>query len=477
MKKIFTLLFICLLSFTATAQEVVNVEDQGIAAAVILNLALPINVRYNVQNYKITYTTEDAFGQPDTATGLLCLPLQEDLVLPIVVYNHGTVGAANLAPSVIGVQERFILQGFAGSGYIAMAPDYLGLGDSEGIHPYLHADTEASAGRDMIIAVKAWLETQGIRDNEQVFVTGYSQGGHASMALSKSLEADGVDDELVLTAAAHLSGVYDISPPSPGILGLNEVDPTLLSFFLNTAISYNYVYDLYGTPEEFFNEPYRTEVNRYINREIDLYQMGNNVDTLLRNNSAVVGEIFVEQFVTDVLNSDADLFNAYNDNDLLDYTPAVPTLLYYCNADMTVAPENSISAEIALRANGADSLLIEDGGMLNHGECAIPAVVRALAFFQGFNNSFPVSLGVPVERPEITLSPNPVRAGTDLQISGLPAGEQTYVIYDFSGRNVASGATANGQAIALPSTLKSGTFVLRVSVGDTASAVRRFVVR
>jgi hypothetical protein len=144
---------------------------------------------------------------------------------------------------------------------------------------------------------------------------------------------------------------------------------------------------------------------------------------------------------------------------------------------MTVAPENSISAEVVLRANGADSLLIEDGGALNHGDCAIPAIVRALEFFQGFDNSFPVSLGEPVERPEITLSPNPVRVGTDLQVNGLPAGEQTYVIYDFSGRNVASGATANGQAIALPSTLRSGTFVLRVGVGDTASVVRKFIVR
>lgn len=477
MKKIFTLLFTCLLSFTATAQEVVNVEDQGITLSFVLNIALPISVQYNVQNYKITYTTEDAFGQPDTATGLLCLPLQEDLVLPIFLYNHGTIASADLAPSVPGVRERFVVQGSAGSGYIAMAPDYLGLGDSDGIHPYLHAATEASAGRDMIIAVKAWLETQNIRYNEQLFVTGYSQGGHASMALAKSIEADGAEDGLVLTAAAHLSGVYDIDPPSPGILGLSQVDDISLSFFLNTVISYNYVYDLYGTPEELFKEPYLTQVQRYINREIGLYEMGAEVNVLMQAAGEVVGQIFIDQFTADVLDDDPALLNAYNDNDLLDYVPAAPTLLYYCNADMTVAPENSISAEIILRANGADSLLIEDGGALDHGECAIPAIVRAIDFFDGFNNSFPVSLGEPVERPEIGLAPNPVRAGSSIQLSGLTPGERTYAIYDFSGRNVSSGATTNGGEVTLPSTLKNGVFVLRVGLGDGASVVRRFMVR
>lgn len=477
MKKIFTLLFASLFSFTVSAQEIVDIEDQGVTFAFILNIALPVSVEYDVQNYKVTYTTEDAFGQPDTATGLLCVPVQNDLVLPIGLYNHGTIASAELAPSVPGVFERFAIQGFAGSGFIALAPDYLGLGGSDGIHPYLHADTEASAGRDMIIAVKKWLETEGIRDNEQIFVTGYSQGGHASMALARSIEADGAEDGLELTAAAHLSGVYDIDPPSPAILALSQVNPQLLSFFLNTVISYNHVYNLYGAPDQLFVEPYLSEVQSFINRETDLFEMGIAINTLMQSNNALVGEIFADQFVTDVLDSDPELLAAYNDNDLLDYVPTAPTLLYYCNADMTVLPENSINAEAILRANGADSLLIEDGGELNHGDCAIPAILRALRFFQGFENTFPVSLGEPAERPDIMLMPNPVAAGTQLQLTGLPAGEQDFIIYDFSGRNVAAGVTANGQGITLPSTLKTGTFVLRVGLGDGTSVVRRFQVR
>jgi len=256
MKKILLPILLCLFSFTATAQEVVSVEDQGVTLAFILNIGLPISVPNDVQNYKLTYTTTDPFGMPDTATGLFCLPVIDDLGLPLAVYNHGTVGSPDEAPSVVGVLERFIVQAFASSGFIAIAPDYLGLGDSDGPHPYLHAATEASAGRDMVLAVKSWLASEGIVDNGQLFTTGYSQGGHASMALHRDIETNPGTDGLEITAAAHLSGAYQITPPSPLLLGVSDPDPTALSFFLNTVIGYNYAYNLYGDEDQLFNEPY-----------------------------------------------------------------------------------------------------------------------------------------------------------------------------------------------------------------------------
>lgn len=477
MKKILPLICTCIISLTVSAQEVVNAEDQGVISRTLLGLVLPFSPQYDVESFKITYTTTDAFGQPDTATGLLSLPSQDALVLPVALYNHGTIASADLAPSVPGVRERFAVQGLAGSGFIALAPDYLGLGDSDGIHPYLHAETEARAGRDMIIAVKRWLDAQDIRDNDQLFVTGYSQGGHASMALARSLENNGADDGLELTAAAHLSGVYDITPPSPGILVQDNPNQVLLSFFLNTVISYNYVYNLYGTPAQLFNEPYLTEVQKYIDRETDLYSMGSAVYDSLRANEARVGEIFVDQFVTDVLDDNPDLLAAYNDNDLLDYVPSVPTLLYYCDADETVNPQNSILTAELFIENGADSILLENGGNLSHSNCAIPALVRALQFFQGFSSSFPVSLGEPAEQPEIVLSPNPVRAGSRLAIDGLPDEASEFVVYDFSGRGVVSGRTSSNQTIKLPSSLDIGTYILRVGLEDGTSLVRRFQVR
>ena len=98
----------------------------------------------------------------------------------------------------------------AALGYVAVAPDYLGLGESRGFHPYVHAATEASAAIDLLYAAQEFAEKQKFPLNGQLFLTGYSQGGHASMALHRELERN-YSKIFPVSAAAHLSGPYSIS--------------------------------------------------------------------------------------------------------------------------------------------------------------------------------------------------------------------------------------------------------------------------
>jgi hypothetical protein len=479
MKKIFTLLLLCLATLQLPAQTIVSVEDQGTTFQFILNIVLngTATVDTDVRNYKLTYTTTDPFGQPDTASGLFCIPAVISADLPMVIYNHGTIARRNQAPSVIGVQERFIVQAFAGNGYVAVAPDYLGLGDSDGIHPYLHAETQASAGRDMILAVQSWLAEQNIAQNNRLFLTGYSQGGHASMSLHRNIQLEPGTDGLVVTAAAHLSGVYQITPPTPALLGLTILDPTTISFSLNTIIGLNFANNLYGDVDQLFKEPYLTEVQRFLADEIDLFELGLEVDTLLRANGHIFGQVFADQFVEDVLDNDPTLLAAFNENTLTDWAPEAPTLLYYCNADLTVSPSQSIMADSLLARNGADSLYLEDGGALDHGLCVFPAVARALEFFDAYPLAYPVSLGEVTGRPDVILAPNPIRAGDVLRLSGLHGEALPYVVYDFSGRAVLSGQTGFSGEITLPTTLPTGLFVVRLGLNNGTSLVRKVEVR
>ncbi len=472
------LLLPLLLTFSCvvSAQEVISAEVQAKSLEFVLDLVIPIGVKYDVNNYKITYTTTDPFGQPDTVTGLLSIPDNDEFVRPLAVYNHGTIDSRDQAPSVEGVLERIIVQGVAGNDFIALAPDYIGLGDSDGQHPYLHADTEASVGRDMIIAVRKWLDEEEIRYNDQVFVTGYSQGGHASAALQKLLESTD-EDGIELTAAAHLSAPFDIVAPTPGGLGLKDVPARSLGFFIHTLISFNYVYDLYGGVEGLFVEPYLTEAQRFLAEEIDLAEFGVALDSILRENDAVVGAMFQDEFLTDVLDGDATLTQAYDDNDVFNFVPVAPTLIYYCNADMTVSSAQSLMADSIMRANGALQVLLEDGGEFDHVECATPAALRTIAFFQGFANVFSVSLGEPISRPDLTLVPNPVSAGDVLWMDGLQAGTYEYTIYDVSGRQAALGQSAANGRITLPNSLPKGWNVLRIGLEDGSSVVRRFLVK
>ena len=58
----------------------------------------------------------------------------------------------------------------------------MGLGSSPGFHPYLHARSEATASVDMLRAGRNYCASNNIGLNGQVFLAGYSQGGHTEMA-------------------------------------------------------------------------------------------------------------------------------------------------------------------------------------------------------------------------------------------------------------------------------------------------------
>ena len=79
---------------------------------------------------------------------------------------------------------RFFLRG-----YNVVMPDYIGMGESPGLHPYCHGASEATATIDMIRAVREAQTLDMIpgmtADNGEMFVTGYSQEacghGHAQI--------------------------------------------------------------------------------------------------------------------------------------------------------------------------------------------------------------------------------------------------------------------------------------------------------
>jgi dienelactone hydrolase len=475
MTKLLPLLLIFCFSVTASAQVVTSFVEQTPTLAFILNnIAPPYTVDYNVRNYAVTYTTTDAFGEPYSATGLVVVPANDALTFPLAVYNHGTVNNRNGVLSIEGNQERFVAQIIAAKGFITLAPDYLGLGGGAGIHPYLHADTEASAARDMVIAVRAWLDDQAIARTDQVYVTGYSQGGHASMATHKLMEESG--EAPSITAAAHLSGAYRIGAPTPAALAQTQIDPLSFRFALATLISYNFVYGLYGDLENLFNEPYLTAVNQYVSEEIDLVQMAMQVDTIMQDSNHFVSQIFSDAFNTDILDNDADLLAAYADNTVDDWAPTVPTLLFYCNGDEVVNPASSQAAFASMTDNGSTTMLLEDGGDFDHLGCIVPAAIRTIAFFQETADVFPTSVGAPADRPDIQISPNPVDAGNAISISGIDQ-PSPFVLYDQSGRSLATGETSVNGQVNLSASLPRGVLVIRVGLGDGTSVVRRIVVR
>src|SRR5208283_59938 len=92
-------------------------------------------------------------------------------------------------------------------GYIVVAPNYAGYDISTlGYHPFINAAQQSGEMMDILSAARAALPTinSATSDNGQLFITGYSEGGHVAMATQRTMQAAGVK----VTAVAPMSGPY-----------------------------------------------------------------------------------------------------------------------------------------------------------------------------------------------------------------------------------------------------------------------------
>ena len=167
-------------------------------------------VPYGAVVRKLDYETVNPDGGKILASGLLVVPPGLAKALPLVCYQHGTIVQTNQVPSSTLYGEAIVGLGYAGTGYAAVLPDYLGLGDSPAYHPYVHARTEATAAIDLLRAARTWCATNSIALNGQLFLLGYSQGGHAAMSLHREIETFHTN-EFTITASAPMAGPYDLS--------------------------------------------------------------------------------------------------------------------------------------------------------------------------------------------------------------------------------------------------------------------------
>jgi hypothetical protein len=104
------------------------------------NEEIPLTPRFGVTIHKITYETVDAFGRLTRASGAIAVPQDLRSPMPLMSYQHGTtLLKSDVASAVEG--DALVGIAMAAMGYLCAMPDYVGLGDSPGFHPYLHAQS------------------------------------------------------------------------------------------------------------------------------------------------------------------------------------------------------------------------------------------------------------------------------------------------------------------------------------------------
>lgn len=199
---------------------------------------------------KVSYASTDLFGTRVPLSGLYVEAADSATNPNWVVYFHGTTVNPERVPSRVSPESILAACHFATLGAARLlAPDYHGQGDSQLFHPYLHAEMAARSGSDFLRAARLHYRA----DTMNVLISGYSQGGHASMALHQSLEQNTLGQPYRVMAAAHMSGPYALA--TTGIKSLIESPKPFIAnqLAVNILASYQQIYgDVIPKPLQIF---------------------------------------------------------------------------------------------------------------------------------------------------------------------------------------------------------------------------------
>ncbi|NOZ03656.1 MAG: alpha/beta hydrolase [FCB group bacterium] len=334
-------------------------------------LDLEATIENEIAVYKLVYQTIDASGEKTLASGALFIPRgKTEDGFPIVSVHHGTETKRDAVASKNPLLSfESILM--ASTGYVTCTPDYLGLGDASGLHPYLILESSATAVIDFLRAAKIFCCQNNIKLNDQLFLAGYSEGGYVTLAVQKIIEEFHAD-EFTVTASAPMAGPYDLVATAYDIL--NRDTYAHPAYFGYIFLTYNAVYG-WDRLNDIFQSPYSDSLSALFDGTRYIYEIDASLSTR-------IATLFDSTFIADFLSSgEQELKMALLENSPLEWSPEAPTRFYHGDADITVPYLNAVRAESLLSANGGDrvTLITIPGG--THETAAVPAMEMALAWF------------------------------------------------------------------------------------------------
>lgn len=340
----------------------------------IPQLYLPVN--NGVYVYEITYLTSWLDGSPVKATGIIMIPDNLHLDYSTIIYHNGT-NIMKKREQELGYNQFSICAGLAADGYVVVIPDYIGRGNGERHQLYLNAKTEGQNSVDMLLSANGFLKEKGFEPIHNLFITGYSQGGHAAMSTQRLIEKNYTSD-FNLVASSPMSGPYDLEGSVDVGAQSKEGDWVLFMYMIK---SFQDAYQMRPSMSEIFIAPFDSLVNVYF----DGHTKYGTIRKILPLN---VDEIFRKDFmVEEFLTENSTFKKILKENSVYDFVPTVPTQLCYCGDDEVVTYKNSQRAYNWMKANGAKKLKIKNAGEnLDHEECAIFTVIYTKLFFDKYRD-------------------------------------------------------------------------------------------
>lgn len=242
--------------------------------------------RYSVKLYKVTYESvlPELGDQPVTGTGLVAIPDTKESRFPMISYQHGTIFDRGAVPSQVNKSEmidetKLMLAVFASQGYVVIAADYFGLGDSTLPNTYFVPRATEQACLDMLWASRAVLKIEN-KETSHLFLHGWSQGGYNTLRFLKRLETMGE----TVTAASTAAGPTDLKVWVNRLM--NNPQPTDAVWVPSAASNLFLAMDTYlqpGLAEEAIRPEFLAVARQFYNFEISFNDFFTHTPRLLKD--------------------------------------------------------------------------------------------------------------------------------------------------------------------------------------------------
>ncbi|WP_420151241.1 lipase family protein [Spirosoma sp.] len=363
-------------SYLVSYTEIGALSKEQLAAQNGNQLAVQLQkagLKYDIKVYKLIYNTKLPDGTTTKASGAVVVPTVTSPV-PMISQQHGTISNDADAPSNFSSKSDVATTCvfLASVGYIMVCPDYIGYGESKQLpHTYELRNDLATASLDMIRAAKEFFRKKSVKWNDKLFLTGYSEGGYATMSLQKKIEEE-FPSEFPLTASSIGAGAYHKTAFLKYVINQKTAgNPSSNKVYLWALMSYNDSYKLNKPVGYFLKEPYASQVA----------QNGKNVTI-----NVSMSDIFNDSFKKSINDgTETDFLNAVKDNDVYDWKPKTPTYLYHGTADDLVFFFNTQDAYDAMTKRGAPDVEIKPIKNKGHASAAADYLIGTYNYFASFN--------------------------------------------------------------------------------------------
>ncbi len=343
--------------------------------------------KYDVSVHKIIYNINHK-GKNITASGAVAIP--KDIETPsILIDNHGTLQRDSWAPSN-AVKGNFIhrFTQFSSAGYIVLAPDYIGFGESANeFHPWLLPEPGAEAVVGIINSAKDLLDQYNVNYENKIFITGFSEGANIVLGAQRRIEQNpGLNINLIASSPA--SGAYDMDYTFTNrILGDTPTEALGGAYII---ITFHQIYDWSNPLSDFFKEPYASEFEKILNLPgaFEDNFFSENVISIdfangVLNHDTLYNQSFLNEFES---NPNNKVKLKLVESNIYNWTPVTPTMLHYGKDDSTTYYQNSLNTYQKFLSNGADpqkiSIIGYDGK--DHEGSESPWFKSTLDWFSGF---------------------------------------------------------------------------------------------